>query len=98
MIQSQHDVLDFIKTGGIMPKPQNCDDFFYKLMKKCWKFEASKRIKFQGIVKNLLAKTTVEDREFLAKFQKDSFFFSDQIGIMKTPLNFVLNFRFHPNV
>jgi Protein tyrosine and serine/threonine kinase len=34
--------------GNIMTKPLNCNDFLYKLMKDCWKFESPKRrLKFK---------------------------------------------------
>lgn len=93
-IQDYNEVAELIKSGGIMIQPENCDDFFYKLMKSCWKFEPSSRLKFQGIIKNLLATYTNVDREFLMKFEQNSFFFSEANKAQNNAFNFILNWKF----
>jgi Protein tyrosine and serine/threonine kinase len=68
--------MSFVVNKCIMEKPENCDDFLYKLMKCCWKFEPSKRLKFYEIVKVLLAKLTEPDDEFVANFKQNLFFYN----------------------
>jgi hypothetical protein len=88
------DAANFIMSGGIMAKPDNSDDCFYKLMRKCWKFEPSKRPNFQEIIKNLLSTTSNGDEQFIVSFQRDSFFYQQLGETSKVPFNFVLNFKF----
>jgi Protein tyrosine and serine/threonine kinase len=64
-----------------MSKPDGCDDFFYKLMKWCWKYEPSKRLNFQEIIKFLLVKLTETDNEFLAQFKRNSFYFNQNVVV-----------------
>ena len=88
--------MKFISSGGIMTKPKGCDDFTYKLMRTCWKYQASCRPRFHEIVKILLNLTS-EDEEFVTKFQKVSFFHNQSIESKVSKVCYVfnfLNFRF----
>lgn len=56
-----------------MPKPPNCTEDIYKLMKKCWKLKPADRISFVEIFAKLLKMLTSDDHEFLSKIKENSF-------------------------
>lgn len=57
---------------GIMEKPENCDEKYYDLMTKCWKYDPKQRITFQEIIKKLLK--LEKNEEFLKTFATKSFY------------------------
>ena len=77
-----------------MSKPKDCDDFTYKLMTKCWKYQVSSRPNFQEIIKSLLVHTTSDDQIFFEKFQQDSFYCNQLSSPQNILFNYTLNFKF----
>lgn len=47
------DLLEFLKSGNRMEKPNSCSDKMYELMTKCWRWRASSRPSFTEILSNL---------------------------------------------
>jgi hypothetical protein len=80
--------MNFIVKRGIMPKPQNCNDCLYTLMKRCWSFEPSKRQSFKEIVKFLLVKVKPDDDAILRQFREKSFFTKKNPEVRNNPLYF----------
>jgi hypothetical protein len=48
------EVIEIIKMGRILDKPQDCDGKIYELMKRCWRYNPSERIDFREVIKYLL--------------------------------------------
>lgn len=48
------EVRESIINGILLEKPENCDDFLYELMGRCWKHNYDERIKFLEIITSLL--------------------------------------------
>lgn len=79
-----------------MAQPTNCENFYYKLMKKCWKFDPGKRPKFHEIIIDLLSNLTNGNEEFVTNFQKNSYFYKKNSETSHISFNYVLNFKFRP--
>ena len=46
-------VIEKVKGGEILSKPDNCPQLIYSLMLECWDMDASKRINFESILQRL---------------------------------------------
>jgi hypothetical protein len=77
-----------------MTKPSGCDDFFYNLMKKCWKLDASNRPKFHEIMVKLLSTLSSGDKDFIKRFQKNSYLYNRNSQIAKASFNYMIDFKF----
>lgn len=62
-------VLRYVIEGGVMERPENCPDKFYKLMRECWLHRPSARPTFMDIITRLLPDAN-------KKFHEVSFYFS----------------------
>lgn len=47
------DVADFVRTGGILPRPEGCPDEIYALMRLCWSYDADQRPSFAMCLQRL---------------------------------------------
>ena len=47
------EVLDEVKKGYQMPKPQNCPEEIYQIMKKCWNLNPEERPSFEELFETL---------------------------------------------
>ena len=72
-IATHNELVDFLKDERVMPKPPNCSEDIYKLMKKCWKLKPADRISFVDIFAKLLRMLIIDDQEFLIELKKNSF-------------------------
>ncbi|RZF38993.1 hypothetical protein LSTR_LSTR003736 [Laodelphax striatellus] len=71
---SNEQVLNYVKTGGCMERPDNCPDVLYDLMRQCWRHKPSERPTFMQLVRCLLP--------FAAPyFAQVSFYHSDEGGM-----------------
>jgi hypothetical protein len=77
-----------------MTKPPGCNDFFYNLMRKCWKLDASNRPKFHEIMTKLLSNLSNGDEDFIESFQKNSYLYNRNSQIAKVSFNYMMNFKF----
>ncbi|KAH9520631.1 hypothetical protein DERF_004331, partial [Dermatophagoides farinae] len=50
---SNKEVLEFVKSGGILERPSFCSPQMYSLMKQCWNYEKELRPSFAMILKHL---------------------------------------------
>nr|XP_027195085.1 proto-oncogene tyrosine-protein kinase ROS-like [Dermatophagoides pteronyssinus] len=50
---SNKEVLEFVKSGGILERPPLCSSQMYSLMKQCWKYETELRPSFATILQHL---------------------------------------------
>lgn len=60
-----------MKEGNVMPKPENCPDIVYDLMKECWSRNPDHRPSFIDICERLLPEAT-------EKFRSNAFYLSSQ--------------------
>ncbi|XP_039275988.1 insulin receptor [Nilaparvata lugens] len=51
---SNEQVLNYVKTGGCMERPDNCPDVLYNLMRQCWQHKPADRPTFMQLVRCLL--------------------------------------------
>lgn len=50
---SNHELLNFLKDGKRLEKPENCSDALYKLMLHCWTTDPDNRPDFDDICQTL---------------------------------------------
>ncbi|ESO12635.1 hypothetical protein HELRODRAFT_63524, partial [Helobdella robusta] len=51
LAQSNLEVLQYVRSGGILDRPSKCPDQLYNLMVRCWAYQPDKRPCFHTIVK-----------------------------------------------
>lgn len=51
---SNSQVLNFVMEGGVMQRPENCQDDIYNLMSRCWSHRPTARPTFFDIIDYLL--------------------------------------------
>ncbi|XP_043602094.1 insulin-like receptor isoform X3 [Bombus pyrosoma] len=67
---SNEQVLRYVIEGGVMERPQNCQEWLYELMKHTWRHKATRRPTFMDIASMLLKHIDSE------RFQNVSFYHS----------------------
>ncbi|XP_067011741.2 insulin-like peptide receptor [Anabrus simplex] len=64
-------VLHFVLDGGLLERPENCQDILYQLMLACWQIRPANRPNFQQLVGTLEAVADLPE-----EFRKNSFYHS----------------------
>ena len=60
-LQTNHQVIEYVVSGKILDKPQNCTEELYQVMKKCWKQNPEKRPSFVDLLKMLQEQSETKD-------------------------------------
>lgn len=55
--KTNEEVMEYVKSGNILSRPENCPDKLYHLMQKCWKKNDKERPTFIDIIEYLLPMT-----------------------------------------
>ncbi|XP_026678999.1 insulin-like growth factor 1 receptor, partial [Diaphorina citri] len=66
---SNEQVLNWVKGGGILVRPDNCPDRLFNLMRRCWQFKPQARPTFMEILADL-------ERDIAASFRQVSYYHS----------------------
>uniref|UniRef100_A0A1I7ZCD6 receptor protein-tyrosine kinase n=1 Tax=Steinernema glaseri TaxID=37863 RepID=A0A1I7ZCD6_9BILA len=80
------EVLGFISAQNTMAKPRHCSDFWYNLMKKCWKYDPRDRPTFYHLVHYFRLNDHLPE-----EFVKQSFVFQEPYAfehLWESPYNF----------
>ncbi|XP_046634297.1 insulin-like growth factor 1 receptor [Daphnia pulicaria] len=65
-------VLEYVKAGGVLQRPEGCPDRLFNLMESCWQFQPNKRPTFAEIIENILP-----DQQVPLKFTTVSYYHSN---------------------
>ncbi|RMX43091.1 hypothetical protein pdam_00006849 [Pocillopora damicornis] len=47
------EIIEFLKAGRILAKPDGCPDKIYDMMKSCWSLDSTKRPSFSELLESL---------------------------------------------
>jgi hypothetical protein len=72
------EVFEVVLKGQILGKPERCPERVYKLMKKCWSFDANLRPTFKQILQDLRAIANAEFGQVQKKPQDPPFTLASQ--------------------
>jgi insulin receptor len=53
-------VLEYVKAGGVLQRPEGCPDRLFNLMESCWQFQPNKRPTFAEIIENILPDVSLQ--------------------------------------
>ncbi|RMX43130.1 hypothetical protein pdam_00006850 [Pocillopora damicornis] len=47
------EIIEFLKAGKVLAKPDECPDEIYDMMKSCWSLDSTKRPSFSELLESL---------------------------------------------